>query len=99
MQPVVTNFKGRTDGFVMEQGITQLRHARQESRIASKPELNGSAARERKVRARQASSATWAVVLYMRRWEPPGLRIAGAEWSAARTRAQRSEKESHWGKG
>ena len=57
---------------------------------------------ERKVRTRRASSATWAVVQYMRTREPPKLRIAGAEWSAAKTRARRSEKErgkgSRWRK-
>ena len=56
--------------------------------LASKPELKRSATGERKVRARRASSAAWAVQ-YIRRREPPELRIDGTVLSAARMRPWR----------
>jgi hypothetical protein len=74
---------------VMEQGVARLRHAREEDRVGVEPGLKRRAGGNRKVHERRASDAAWAE-MYTRRREPPEPRIAGAEWSAAWTRARRN---------
>jgi hypothetical protein len=71
---------------VIEQGVTRLRYAREETRASVEAGIEEECRGERKVRVRRASSARVGVVVYE---EPPEPRNNGAVLSAERTRAGR----------